>query len=169
MGLRLRPGAQLLVSLTSRNARGSLSTSLTKQNHASIPANLVLVSKIRTSSHTTATDTTGDEGEVRRAVEADLDQKQSHSRMQEDTIFSKILRKEIPADIIHEDEKVRQYNLCYLVNFTSNSESVIILLFLTTQCMAFHDVSPVAPTHFLVIPRKPIPTLSAATDDDNEV
>ena len=43
----------------------------------------------------------------------------------EETIFDKIVRKEIPADIIYEDE----------------------------TCMAFRDVAPVAKTHFLVIPK----------------
>ncbi|XP_045123754.1 histidine triad nucleotide-binding protein 1-like [Portunus trituberculatus] len=58
-----------------------------------------------------------------------------------DTIFGKILRKEIPAKFIYEDE----------------------------QCVAFHDVSPQAPTHFLVIPRKPLPTLSDAGDEDEQL
>nr|BAN21116.1 protein kinase C inhibitor, putative [Riptortus pedestris] len=58
-----------------------------------------------------------------------------------DTIFGKILRKEIPAKIIYEDDK----------------------------CMAFHDVNPQAPTHFLVIPRKPISRLSEADDGDTEL
>ncbi|GAB0204879.1 histidine triad nucleotide-binding protein 1 [Grus japonensis] len=53
-----------------------------------------------------------------------------------DTIFGKIIRKEIPANIIYEDE----------------------------QCLAFHDISPQAPTHFLVIPKKPIVRLSEAED-----
>ncbi|CAA9994539.1 unnamed protein product [Nesidiocoris tenuis] len=55
-----------------------------------------------------------------------------------DTVFGKILRKEIPAKIIHEDDK----------------------------CIAFHDVNPQAPVHFLVIPRKPIPMMSEAEDGD---
>ena len=55
-----------------------------------------------------------------------------------DTIFGKILRKEIPCDFIYEDEK----------------------------CVAFHDIGAQAPVHFLVIPRKPIPKLSLATDED---
>lgn len=58
-----------------------------------------------------------------------------------DTIFGKILRKEIPAKFIHEDD----------------------------QCVAFHDVSPQAPTHFLVIPRKPLATLSDAGDEDEQL
>ena len=37
------------------------------------------------------------------------------------------------------------------------------------QCLAFHDVSPVAPTHMLVIPKKPVPMLSEAVDSDTEV
>ncbi|XP_002021573.2 histidine triad nucleotide-binding protein 1 [Drosophila persimilis] len=59
----------------------------------------------------------------------------------EDTIFGKILRKEIPCNFIHEDDK----------------------------CVAFHDVAPQAPTHFLVIPRKPIAQLSLAEDGDGEL
>ncbi len=37
------------------------------------------------------------------------------------------------------------------------------------QCAAFKDINPQAPTHFLVIPRKPIPQLSKAEDSDTEV
>jgi histidine triad (HIT) family protein len=55
-----------------------------------------------------------------------------------DTIFAKIIRKEIPADIIHEDD----------------------------VCIAFRDIRPQAPTHVLVIPRKPIPTHDEITDED---
>jgi histidine triad (HIT) family protein len=44
----------------------------------------------------------------------------------EDTIFDKILRKEIPANIVYEDEDV----------------------------LAFHDIHPQAPVHVLVIPKK---------------
>ncbi|XP_053466145.1 histidine triad nucleotide-binding protein 2, mitochondrial [Ictalurus furcatus] len=54
------------------------------------------------------------------------------------TIFSKIIDKTIPADIIYEDNK----------------------------CLAFRDISPQAPVHFLVIPRTPIPRISEAHDDD---
>ena len=52
-----------------------------------------------------------------------------------ETIFSKIIRREIAADIIHEDE----------------------------LCLAFSDIVPQAPTHFLVIPKEP--TLDATTCD----
>ncbi|XP_046415851.1 adenosine 5'-monophosphoramidase HINT1 [Neodiprion virginianus] len=55
-----------------------------------------------------------------------------------DTIFGKILRKEIPCKFIYEDD----------------------------QCVAFHDVNPQAPVHFLVIPRKPIALLSLAEETD---
>ncbi|XP_037365306.1 adenosine 5'-monophosphoramidase HINT1 [Talpa occidentalis] len=58
-----------------------------------------------------------------------------------DTIFGKIIRKEIPAKIIYEDD----------------------------QCLAFHDISPQAPTHFLVIPKKPISQISAAEDADESL
>lgn len=55
-----------------------------------------------------------------------------------ETIFSKIIRREIPADIVYEDE----------------------------LAIAFRDVSPQAPIHILVIPKKPIPRLSEAEQQD---
>ncbi|TAF50627.1 MAG: histidine triad nucleotide-binding protein [Oscillatoriales cyanobacterium] len=55
-----------------------------------------------------------------------------------DTIFAKIIRREIPADIVYEDD----------------------------LCLAFRDIMPQAPTHVLVIPKKPIPRLSDATPED---
>ncbi|KAL2294579.1 hypothetical protein Nmel_008318 [Mimus melanotis] len=69
-----------------------------------------------------------------------------------DTIFGKIIRKEIPANIIYEDEQA---------NYT--------IYFLFFQCLAFHDISPQAPTHFLVIPKKPIVRLSEAEDSDESL
>lgn len=54
------------------------------------------------------------------------------------TIFSKIINKEIPADIIFEDD----------------------------QCVAFRDVNPQAPVHFLVVPKKPIARLQDIDPDD---
>eukprot|EP01017_Pseudomicrothorax_dubius_P051653 TRINITY_DN9991_c0_g1_i2.p1 TRINITY_DN9991_c0_g1~~TRINITY_DN9991_c0_g1_i2.p1 ORF type:complete len:139 (-),score=7.20 TRINITY_DN9991_c0_g1_i2:235-651(-) len=50
------------------------------------------------------------------------------------TIFDRIIKKEIPAKIIYEDD----------------------------NCLAFHDVNPVAPVHFLVIPKERITRLSKA-------
>ncbi len=58
-----------------------------------------------------------------------------------DTIFGKIIRREIPADIIYEDD----------------------------LALAFKDISPQAPTHILVIPKKPIPRLSEATTEDQSL
>ncbi|XP_035918744.1 ankyrin repeat domain-containing protein 54-like isoform X1 [Anopheles stephensi] len=58
-----------------------------------------------------------------------------------DTIFDKIIKKEIPADIIYEDEK----------------------------CVAFNDVSPQAPVHFLVIPKQKIDKLENSTSGQVEV
>lgn len=58
-----------------------------------------------------------------------------------DTIFGKILKGEIPCKFIYEDDK----------------------------CVAFHDVNPQAPVHFLVIPRKPISQLSKAEDEDEQL
>ncbi|MGB3137176.1 MAG: histidine triad nucleotide-binding protein [Nodosilinea sp.] len=61
--------------------------------------------------------------------------------MSSDTIFGKIIRKEIPANIVYEDD----------------------------LCLAFTDVTPQAPTHILVIPKQPIPSLADATSDDKEL
>ncbi len=58
-----------------------------------------------------------------------------------ETLFGKIIAGEIPADIIYEDD----------------------------QCMAFRDVNPQAPVHFLVIPRKEIPKLQEMVDEDAAV
>jgi histidine triad (HIT) family protein len=54
------------------------------------------------------------------------------------TIFSKIINKEIPANIVYEDD----------------------------LCLAFKDIMPCAPVHILVIPKKPIPRLCDATQED---
>ena len=58
--------------------------------------------------------------------------------MMANNIFLKILSKEIPAKIIHEDE----------------------------HCVAFHDINPQAPVHVLIIPRKEIRTHDDLTADD---
>jgi len=55
-----------------------------------------------------------------------------------DTIFGKIIRREIPADIVYEDDEI----------------------------LGFRDVNPQAPVHVLFIPRKPIATLNDATAED---
>ena len=57
------------------------------------------------------------------------------------TLYEKIISKEIPADIIYEDDI-----------------SIVI-----------KDISPQAPTHLLIIPKKVIPKLSDATKEDQEV
>lgn len=54
------------------------------------------------------------------------------------TIFKKIIDKEIPANIVYEDE----------------------------DFLAFHDINPQAKVHVLVIPKKEIRNLDAATDED---
>ena len=54
------------------------------------------------------------------------------------TIFGKIIRLEIPASIVYEDD----------------------------ECLAFHDVNPQAPTHVLLIPKKEIPRLADAQPED---
>ena len=54
------------------------------------------------------------------------------------TLFGKIIRREIPADIVYEDD----------------------------LCLAFRDINPQAPTHVLVIPKKEIARLADAGADD---
>ena len=58
-----------------------------------------------------------------------------------ETIFQKIIDKEIPADIIYEDEK----------------------------SLVFKDINPVAPTHVLIIPKKQIEKISDAEDTDQDL
>lgn len=58
--------------------------------------------------------------------------------MSEPTLFTRIIDREIPADIVYEDE----------------------------HCIAIKDIAPKAPTHLLVIPKKPIPRLVDATAED---
>jgi len=58
--------------------------------------------------------------------------------MSEETLFTKIINGDIPAERLYEDE----------------------------HCICIKDINPQAPTHVLVIPRKPIPKLSDATDED---
>lgn len=54
------------------------------------------------------------------------------------TLFEKICAREIPANIVFEDE----------------------------HCIAFRDISPQAPVHILIIPRKAIPRIGMATPED---
>jgi histidine triad (HIT) family protein len=58
--------------------------------------------------------------------------------MPDKTLFEKIRDGEIPADIVHEDE----------------------------LCLAFHDISPQAPLHILVVPRTPLPRIGLAQSSD---
>ena len=57
------------------------------------------------------------------------------------TLFEKIIAREIPADIVYEDDLV----------------------------LAFNDINPQAPMHVLVIPKKPIPRIAEAEPEDHQV
>jgi histidine triad (HIT) family protein len=57
-----------------------------------------------------------------------------------DSIFSKIIRRELPADIVYEDEQV----------------------------IGFRDIHPEAPMHVLFVPKRALPTLNDLTDGDAE-
>ena len=57
------------------------------------------------------------------------------------TLFEKIIAREIPADIIYEDDLV----------------------------IAFNDINPKAPSHVLIIPKKPIPRIAEAQPEDHQV
>ncbi|MDA0708805.1 MAG: purine nucleoside phosphoramidase [bacterium] len=61
--------------------------------------------------------------------------------MPQETIFSKIIRREIPADIVYQDDLIT----------------------------AFRDINPQAPTHILLIPNKIIPTVNDVTPEDEPV
>ena len=58
-----------------------------------------------------------------------------------DCLFCKIIKKEIPADIVFEDDKI----------------------------VAFRDIKPQAPTHILIIPKKHIPTMMDLKDDNKDI
>ena len=58
--------------------------------------------------------------------------------MQEDTLFSKIVKGELPADIVFQDDRVT----------------------------AFRDIHPQAPTHILIVPNKIIPTVNDVSEED---
>ncbi len=58
--------------------------------------------------------------------------------MAEETIFSKIIRQEIPAPLLYQDDLVS----------------------------AFRDINPQAPTHILIVPNKVIPTVNDVTTED---
>ena len=55
-----------------------------------------------------------------------------------DTLFTKIINRQIPADIVYEDD----------------------------QCLAFRDINPQAPVHVLLVPKKPIAMLASAQAED---
>ena len=58
--------------------------------------------------------------------------------MKEKTLFEKIIDREIPAEIVYEDD----------------------------LCLAFNDIAPKAPHHILIIPKKPIPRIAESMDED---
>ncbi|MDR3258553.1 MAG: histidine triad nucleotide-binding protein [Fusobacteriaceae bacterium] len=57
------------------------------------------------------------------------------------TIFTKIINREIPADIVYENEKI----------------------------LAFKDINPAAPVHVLIVPKKEIPTVNDIQKEDKEL
>ena len=60
---------------------------------------------------------------------------------EKETIFSKIIKKEIPSTFLYEDE----------------------------HCIVIDDISPQAPVHMLVIPKKPLPRLVDASAEDKDL
>ncbi len=57
------------------------------------------------------------------------------------SIFEKIISKEIPADIVHEDD----------------------------LCLCFRDIAPQAPVHILIIPKEPIPRVNEASPEQQNL
>ncbi|GAA53011.1 histidine triad nucleotide-binding protein 2 mitochondrial [Clonorchis sinensis] len=74
-------------------------------------------------------------------MSSEVDRAQTVGDTSKPSIFSKIISREIKADIIYEDEK----------------------------CLAFNDIEPQAPVHFLVIPKTQIPMLDCVTPNDEQV
>src|SRR6185503_746623 len=64
-----------------------------------------------------------------------------HVRVMSKTLFQKVADHEVPAAIVYEDDLV----------------------------VAFRDIKPQAPTHVLIVPRKPIPRIGEAQPDDHKV
>ena len=61
--------------------------------------------------------------------------------MAEKSIFQRIIDREIPADIVYEDD----------------------------QCLAFRDINPQAPMHLVVIPKRPIPSAAEVAAEDEQL
>jgi histidine triad (HIT) family protein len=61
--------------------------------------------------------------------------------MSDKTLFTKIIEREIPANIEHEDD----------------------------HCIVIHDIQPQAPVHVLIIPKKPIPRITEMLPEDQEL
>jgi histidine triad (HIT) family protein len=57
------------------------------------------------------------------------------------TLFEKIIAREIPSDIVYEDDLV----------------------------LAFRDIKPQAPVHVLIVPKKPVPRIAEATAEDHRL
>ena len=57
------------------------------------------------------------------------------------TLFTRIIDREIPADVVYEDDR----------------------------CLAFRDIHPAAPTHVLVVPKKPIASLDELGEEDEQL
>ena len=57
------------------------------------------------------------------------------------TLFEKIIARAIPAEIVHDDD----------------------------LCVAFRDIAPAAPVHVLVVPKKPVERIGAASGDDRDL
>lgn len=64
-----------------------------------------------------------------------------HTLAQNPTVFGKILRKEIPANVVYEDDTV----------------------------LAFHDIAPKAPTHIVIIPKQHLVGLQDAQESDTQL
>ena len=61
--------------------------------------------------------------------------------MTTETLFTRIINRDIPADILYEDD----------------------------ECIVINDIAPQAPVHMLVIPRQPLPRLADASQVDREM
>jgi histidine triad (HIT) family protein len=71
----------------------------------------------------------------------DENEHENENENENETVFQKIISREIPADILYEDDRA----------------------------IAIRDINPVAPIHYLVIPKQTLPSLREATADDESL
>lgn len=79
--------------------------------------------------------------ELIRLAELDMGDEEGTQRMNQKTVFERIIAREIPAEIVLEDE----------------------------DCIVIRDIHPQAPVHLLLVPKRPIPDVAALQPEDERL